>query len=107
MKAHAGIPFVGVAMGVAAVATIIAAMLSIPKFEQGGIVGGSSFYGDRLLARVNSGEMILNRKQQAHLYGMVGGSGTLSGRTEKVEFRIAGRYLKGVLERENNLNIRS
>lgn len=107
MKAHAGIPFVGVAMGVAAVAAIIAAMLSIPKFEQGGIVGGSSFYGDRLLARVNSGEMILNRKQQAHLYGMVGGSGTMSGRTEKVEFRIAGRYLKGVLERENNLNRRS
>lgn len=61
-----------------AIATIIATVASIfsslPKFADGGIVGGSSFYGDKLLARVNSGEMILNKKQQAALYGMTGGS---------------------------------
>lgn len=61
-----------------AIATIIATVASIfsslPKFADGGIVGGSSFYGDKLLARVNSGEMILNKKQQASLYGMTGGS---------------------------------
>lgn len=58
----------------AAVATVLATVSSIfsslPKFESGGIVGGSSFFGDKLLARVNSGEMILNRKQQKRLYDM-------------------------------------
>lgn len=58
----------------AAVATVLATISSIfsslPKFESGGIVGGSSFFGDKLLARVNSGEMILNRKQQKRLYDM-------------------------------------
>lgn len=107
LKAHAGIPFVGIALGVAGVAAIIAAMMSIPKFETGGLVGGSSFYGDRLLARVNSGEMILNRGQQARLFGMVGGEGSAADIGGKVVFKIEGRYLKGVLERENRLSQRS
>ena len=33
-------------------------------------MGGSSFFGDKLLARVNSGEMILNRRQQKRLYDL-------------------------------------
>ncbi len=58
----------------AAVATVLATISSIysslPKFETGGIVGGNSYFGDKLLARVNSGELILNQKQQAKLYHM-------------------------------------
>ena len=42
-----------------------------PRFESGGIVGGSSFAGDKIMARVNSGEMILNAEQQANLFKMV------------------------------------
>lgn len=56
------------------VATIASIFSSLPKYADGGIVGGSSFYGDKLLARVNSGEMILNKKQQEALYGMTGGT---------------------------------
>jgi hypothetical protein len=52
-----------VALGLANVARIRGA-----KFAQGGIVGGTSFSGDRVPARVNSGEMILNRSQQARLF---------------------------------------
>lgn len=37
-------------------------------FEQGGIVGGTSYTGDRLTARVNSREMILTQQQQARLF---------------------------------------
>lgn len=37
-------------------------------FSRGGIVGGNSFKGDKILARVNSREMILNDKQQSNLY---------------------------------------
>ena len=63
----ASIPLVGPVMAVAAIASVIAAMAKIPKFAGGGVVGGNSYYGDRLLARVNSGEMILNQRQQARL----------------------------------------
>lgn len=49
----------------------------VQKFAEGGIVGGNSFSGDRIMARVNSGEMILNGNQQSNLFKMinVGGSG--------------------------------
>lgn len=43
----------------------------IPKFADGGIVPGNSFVGDKVNAKVNSGEMILNRQQQAGLFGML------------------------------------
>lgn len=62
---------------IAAIATVVATIASVfsslPKFADGGIVGGSSFFGDKLLARVNSGEMILNQGQQARLLSMTEG----------------------------------
>ena len=62
----------------AAVATVLTTVASIfsslPKFANGGIIGGSSYYGDKLLARVNSGEMILNKDQQKSLYQETSGS---------------------------------
>ena len=36
------------------------------SFEGGGVVGGTSYTGDKLTANVNSGEVILNREQQAN-----------------------------------------
>lgn len=63
----------------AAVTTVIATVASIfsslPQFAEGGIIGGSSYFGDRLLARVNSGEMILNQKQQRRLYDLTTSDG--------------------------------
>lgn len=62
---------------IAAIATVVATIASVfsslPKFADGGIVGGSSYFGDKLLARVNSGEMILNQGQQARLLRMTEG----------------------------------
>lgn len=52
-----------------AVSGVLAAFAAIPKFATGGIVSGTSYYGDKLLARVNSGELILNTRQQKALYG--------------------------------------
>ncbi|MGB4239478.1 MAG: hypothetical protein WBJ87_07725, partial [Candidatus Hydrothermia bacterium] len=43
----------------------------IPKFATGGVVGGNEYSGDKILARVNSGEMILNAQQQANLFNFV------------------------------------
>ena len=54
-----------------AVSGVVAAFAALPKFEYGGIVGGNSFYGDKILARVNSGELILNQKQQRSVYDMI------------------------------------
>lgn len=52
-----------------------AAQIAGVKFEQGGIVGGTSFTGDQVQARVNSGEMILNRQQQSNLFALANGAG--------------------------------
>lgn len=37
------------------------------KFADGGLVGGTSYEGDKLTAHVNSGELILNKEQQGQL----------------------------------------
>lgn len=44
-------------------------------FATGGIVGGTSYKGDKLTAQVSSGEMILNRQQQRNLLSLASGGG--------------------------------
>lgn len=73
MNAHAKIPFVGIAMGLAGVASIFSVMSQASKFATGGIVPGNSFTGDKVPAWVNSGEMILNSEQQSNLFKMLNG----------------------------------
>ena len=47
-------------------------------FEGGGVVKGNSYTGDKLTANVNSGEVILNREQQANLlFGMANARQTM------------------------------
>lgn len=83
LKAHAGIPFVGIALGLAGVAAIIAAMSSMPKYATGGIVPGTSFTGDKVPALLNSGEMILNGSQQSNLFRMLN-SGLYGSLSQKI-----------------------
>lgn len=66
-----------------AIAAAIAAFAVIPKFAGGGIIAGGPSSGDKILARVNAGEMILNSGQQSRLFeainsGQLGGGKTLS-----------------------------
>ena len=63
---------VAIAAGVAAVVGALG-MIS-GAFADGGIVGGSSWQGDKLMARVNSGEMILNGAQQSRLFAIANGA---------------------------------
>ena len=67
----ASIPFAGPALAIAAIiavmAAVVAAIASAKGFAEGGVVGGHSYTGDKILARLNSGEIILNQKQQANL----------------------------------------
>ena len=61
------------------------------KFESGGIVGGTSFSGDKVVAHVNSGEMILNREQQTRLFDManLGGGFDYSGLAQALTQAVA------------------
>lgn len=97
----AGVPVVGPALAVAAAAAIAGAiLLAMGKFANGGIVGGNSYSGDRQLARVNSGEMILNKGQQATLFNAIN-NGALGG--GNVEFKIRGADLVGTLNNYGRL----
>jgi len=76
----------------------------IPKFATGGIVGGMSFSGDNVPAMVNSGEMVLNKGQQANLFKLANGNGGAGG--GMVEFEIKGDKLVGVLNNNESKNRR-
>jgi ABC-type glycerol-3-phosphate transport system permease component len=69
------IPWTKIATGIAVFAGVSALIgKAAGAFAEGGIIGGNSFSGDQLYARVNSGEMILNSNQQSRLWDIVNGS---------------------------------
>ena len=95
-----GIPY---PFNLIAIATTIASILTAlatQPFAEGGIVGGTSFKGDKVYARLNSGEMVLNGRQQANLFNMINNGGLIGG--GQVTFKIQGRELVGVLNNYNN-----
>lgn len=105
----------------AALAVVMAGLAMAGAFANGGIVGGTSMSGDKLLARVNSGEMILNRNQQTRLFAMLNGLTPPSFRTPSLpnldglransggtmDFRISGRNLVGVMANETRISRKS
>ena len=120
----------------ASIAAVVAALAMIGNlaFEQGGIVPGTSYSGDKVVARVNSGEMILNRSQQRRLWQMANtriptpntpnttptpaniptpqALGSLQGASQmaldvNVRGRISGRDLQLVMNRRDNLTSRA
>lgn len=74
------------------------------NFSSGGIVGGGFFSGDKLLAGVNSGELILNLAQQKNL------ATALSARSPVIlqpSLAYDGRKLRVMLNQVDNLNSRT
>jgi len=104
----AAIPIIGAALSPiaygAALAQGLMAVASINgvQFANGGIVGGSSYSGDLIPARLNSKEMVLNQGQQANLFAMANGAG--GGAGGELSTRISGNDLLFVLNRTYKKN---
>ena len=100
MSAAASVPYPA---NIAAITTtagaLAAAFAALPAFSEGGIVRGASSVGDRNLVRVNAGEAILTKMQQANLWHLLNGQGALLGKGVggNVEFKIRGADLVGTI----------
>ena len=120
------------AFGISGTAQMISLISTVSGFATGGIVGGSSTTGDKIPIRVNSGEMVLNKTQQARLFAIANGKerpkvtlpdyrmpkmtlntaalsemNRQSTQTQSVRFKIDGRNLVGVLANETRVTSRS
>lgn len=104
--AHAAIPFAGLGIASGMVSGMMAAMAAqtaashaLAAFAEGGIVGGNSFVGDKNIVRVNSGEMILNGKQQRNLFNLLDEGGAVGGGSmQTVSFKLRGADIYGSLK---------
>ncbi len=136
--AKEGGPWVWIAFAISGLTTMLTMMSSITSatsgYATGGVIGGASTFGDKKFARVNSGEMILNKFQQASLFSLIN-SGmqvatpsvalpsyqpavldvaalssqlrTPSDGTANVRFRISGRDLVGSVANTTQLAAKS
>ena len=80
VKFPANIP--AIATTIATIMAVIGTIASVAgSFAEGGIISGGSQIGDQMVAKVNSGEMIINGKQQQNLWKAIS-TGNLGGNTE-------------------------
>lgn len=100
-SAVANIPVVGPALAVAAVASVVAALMSIPKFAQGGLAYGPTLglFGEYSGA-ANNPEVVAPLDRLRSLIGDTGTGG-------QVEFRIQGRELVGIINKQNHIDRRN
>lgn len=83
---------------------IVASTISQLKgYNTGGIIDGNSIHGDKVLARVNSGEMVLNKRQQSNLFRQLNNAtNNASALGGNVTFTVHGSELVGVIDNYNN-----
>lgn len=98
----ASMPVVGWILAGSAVASVIAAMASIPKFAEGGIAYGPTLglFGEYAGAN-NNPEVVAPLDKLRSMIQPSGGEGG------EVVFRIAGRTLVGILKKEESRTIRT
>ena len=82
-------------VGLAQVASMVASIKNMGTFANGGTIGGHSYTGDKLLARVNSGERILPAKKAEELDDALANGVGMGG---QVDFIIRADKLYGVLK---------
>ena len=74
----------------------------VPAFANGGIVGGSSYSGDKVPIMANSGEMILNGSQQAKLFSTINNGSTSNGNVLTGEVIVRGSDIAIALTNYNH-----
>lgn len=102
--AYAAIPFVGAGLAAGQISAMMgliagakaaaAGLAAVPAFANGGIVSGGPSSGDKIIARVNAGEMILNPLQQSKLFGMIN-NGQRPGAGAVMSIGLGGGKVKG------------
>lgn len=104
----ASVPYVGPILAIAAIAAVMAAIIGIiasaKGFARGGVVGGHSYTGDKILARVNSQELILTKPQQEAVWRQMNQVNTIESQpvAGSVTFKVHGTDLVGVLNNYTN-----
>ena len=98
-----------------AIASIVATIMStfaqigsiVGAFADGGVVGGS-LHGDKVLARLNGGEMVLNKTQQSKLFHAIesGRFGSDNTAPSTVTWKIKGSDLYGTLSNYKSIKIK-
>lgn len=86
--AYAAIPFAGIGLAAKQIAGMKALIVGASAFARGGIVGGNDYH-DNTIARVSSGEMILNGRQQRNLFNSINRNELGGGGAQRIE--IVGR----------------
>ena len=83
---------------------IVASTISQLKgYNTGGIIEGNSIHGDKVLARVNSGEMVLNKRQQSNLFRQLNNATNNNNVVgNNVVFTIHGADLIGAIDNYNS-----
>lgn len=83
---------------------IVASTISQLKgYNTGGIIEGNSIHGDKVLARVNSGEMVLNKRQQSNLFRQLNNATNNNNAVgNNVVFTIHGADLIGAIDNYNS-----
>lgn len=92
--------------GVATMVSIASQLKGIQGYATGGIIPGSASNHDSVLTMLQPQEMVLNQRQQSHLFEMLNGRsgfGEEVQATPQVEFKIRGQELVGIL---NNYSTR-
>ena len=100
MKAHASIPWVGIAIGAGMVAMLVGIMESLPKFADGGIAYGPTLgiFGEYAGAKSNP-EVVAPLDK---LKSLIGDSGSVAGM--RMETRVRGRDLVMAIANETRIN---
>lgn len=103
-----------VAFGVTGMTQLVSMVSQIKQltaggYAEGGIVPGNSFAGDKVMAMVNSGEMILNTNQQKNLFDMLNGITGTGISSSKIELtgKIRGKDLLLVQKNYNTIGSKS
>ena len=103
-----------VAFGITGMTQLVSMVSQIKQltaggYAEGGIIPGNSFAGDKVMAMVNSGEMVLNTHQQKNLFDMLNGITGTGIASSKVELtgKIRGKDLLLVQKNYNTIGAKS